>query len=463
MRRTVFLVLADVGLVAISGGVAFWLVAFEGSREGMRSAFGVYQTLIMLASLAYPLVVRVYGGYERKSQLLLAKGLLRVVSAWSTVVALMLGILWANKMSGYFSRMWLGLWVLQTAAIIIVAQWVYFRLNQALYGRFASRLHVIVVGDDQHAAALCRDAYNDPMSSFIVEGYFGRADADMPVPWLGTVDDLLPAFRESSDLEIDELWIMQSQASPELGQSLFESGGLRLYQLRFVPSFRGFEFFGSELERLGRHTLIGISISPQRGVQAILKRTVDLLGAGILLVLLSPLLAFIAMAIRLDSSGPIFFQQQRHGLRGKLFTMWKFRTMFVQHSNPEGRFIQVTQADPRVTPVGRWLRSWSLDELPQLWNVLLGEMSLVGPRPHAAEMNRSVSRQDFRYHLRHKVLPGLTGWAQVKGFRGETRDYALIEARLEHDLYYIEHWTLWLDLRILIWTPFVALTHPNAY
>jgi len=183
------------------------------------------------------------------------------------------------------------------------------------------------------------------------------------------------------------------------------------------------------------------------------------------LVCLSPLMLLVALAIKLDSKGPIFFRQQRFGFNNNLIGVYKFRSMYADQADMHARK-QVTKDDPRVTRVGRFIRKTSLDELPQLINVLRGELSLVGPRPHATQtMAANQLYQDVvgGYFARHRMKPGITGWAQVNGWRGETDTIEKIERRVEHDLYYIENWSLALDLYILTMTPFALLNLKNAY
>jgi Undecaprenyl-phosphate glucose phosphotransferase len=216
----------------------------------------------------------------------------------------------------------------------------------------------------------------------------------------------------------------------------------------------------------GRAGLIGVMSRPLQWRQQIAKRALDLLGASVALVVLWPVLLLTALAIRLDSPGPILFCQPRHGYNHRPVDVWKFRSMHVDDCDPAARRI-VTRDDPRVTRVGRAIRRWSIDELPQLFNVLTGDLSLVGPRPHALNAV-STRQQSFEaivngYAARHKVRPGITGLAQISGWRGEIDDPEALRRRVEHDLQYIENWSIWLDLRILALTPLRLLDTRNAY
>ena len=201
---------------------------------------------------------------------------------------------------------------------------------------------------------------------------------------------------------------------------------------------------------------------PLSGWRTVSKFIEDRVLATVLVVVASPLLLFIAAAIKLDSKGPVLFRQARFGFNNQVITVLKFRTMF--HGRPPEKGVpQAKQDDPRVTRVGRILRHTSMDELPQIFNVLQGKMSLVGPRPHAVEHNEHYAAIIGGYFGRHKVKPGITGWAQINGLRGETETPDKMEARVKHDVYYIDHWSLLFDLYILAMTPYILLTNRNIY
>jgi putative colanic acid biosynthesis UDP-glucose lipid carrier transferase len=209
--------------------------------------------------------------------------------------------------------------------------------------------------------------------------------------------------------------------------------------------------------------MINIFDRPLTGNNLVAKSIEDRVGAFLLLVLLAPLLLLITLAIRLDSAGPALFRQTRYGFNNEEFTVFKFRTMRIAGDERLGSLEQARRNDPRTTPVGRFLRRTSLDELPQLLNVLKGEMSLVGPRPHAVAHNELYSRVIDEYFSRHRVKPGITGWAQVNGLRGETETPDKMRKRVEYDVYYIDHWSLLFDMRILFLTVFVGFVNKNAY
>jgi Undecaprenyl-phosphate glucose phosphotransferase len=228
--------------------------------------------------------------------------------------------------------------------------------------------------------------------------------------------------------------------------------------VRVVPDFSRYMSLQGGVEDFGGLPFISLQGSPVYGWDQVLKRGMDILVAGSLLLVLGPGLGLIALLVKLTSRGPVLYRQERMGLDGRTFSMLKFRSMRVDAEVETGA-VWARSADPRRTRIGAFLRATSLDELPQLWNVLKGEMSLVGPRPERPVFIQEFRKRIPRYMLRHTVKAGMTGWAQVNGWRGDTS----LEKRIEYDLYYIQHWSLWLDLKILWLTSWRGLVNRNAY
>ena len=233
------------------------------------------------------------------------------------------------------------------------------------------------------------------------------------------------------------------------------------FPVSFVPVGAASEIFRRPSRELGNAICLELQRGPLTGIEHAAKRCIDVLFAGVALIALLPMLLIVAVAIKLDSPGPILFRQQRCGFNGKRFQIRKFRTMSVLEDGSS--IVQAKFADKRVTSIGRWLRRTSIDELPQLLNVLDGSMSLVGPRPHAMAHDNQFDKVVRNYAFRRRVKPGLTGWAQVHGCRGPTPTAASIERRVEYDLWYIDNWSLRLDFAILLQTPIEALRGRNAY
>jgi len=229
----------------------------------------------------------------------------------------------------------------------------------------------------------------------------------------------------------------------------------------YVPVGALSEMFRRPTRDLGSTVCVEVQRGPLTFVERAVKRLTDLIGAGLALVIMSPLLAIVVIAIKLDSAGPVLFKQRRCGFNGRSFLIYKFRTMRVLEDGPS--VVQAREVDSRVTRVGKWLRRTSIDELPQLLNVLDGSMSLVGPRPHALSHDGQFDKAVRNYAFRRRVKPGLTGWAQVHGCRGPTPTAASIERRVEYDIWYIDNWSARLDLVILLQTPIEVLRARNAY
>jgi putative colanic acid biosynthesis UDP-glucose lipid carrier transferase len=231
--------------------------------------------------------------------------------------------------------------------------------------------------------------------------------------------------------------------------------------VHWIPDIFSLRLVNHSVNEIAGIPVLTLSETPLTGTRLIAKSLEDRMLSCIILLLVSPLLLLIAVAIKLDSPGPVFFRQQRSGWSGKSFTIWKFRSMR-EHATKEGVIKQAAKCDPRITRLGAFLRRTSLDELPQLVNVLIGDMSLVGPRPHAVQHDEEYSRRITDYFARHHLKPGMTGLAQVRGYRGETRDMNQMVQRVESDIEYINNWSLWLDFTILVRTVF-AFTGKHAH
>jgi putative colanic acid biosynthesis UDP-glucose lipid carrier transferase len=232
--------------------------------------------------------------------------------------------------------------------------------------------------------------------------------------------------------------------------------------IRLFPDIFTFQLLNHSISEVAGFPVIDLSVTPMVGMNQLAKTLLDMTLTPILLIFVAPLMLLIACGVKLSSQGPVLFRQNRLGMDGKEFAVFKFRTM-VLHKEMPGVVVQATKNDVRVTPFGLFLRRSSLDELPQLFNVLRGEMSLVGPRPHAIEHNELYKNAVQGYMLRHKVKPGMTGWAQVNGWRGESDTLEKMQKRVECDLYYIENWSIFFDLWIMVLTALKGLRHSNAY
>jgi Undecaprenyl-phosphate glucose phosphotransferase len=272
---------------------------------------------------------------------------------------------------------------------------------------------------------------------------------------VGHIREVRDVVRESS---VDQVYIALPLSAHEMILHLLRDVSHEMVEVKVVPDLLQHITLRAAVEDLDGVPIVNLSSTPLRGLGSFLKRSMDVGAAAACLVLLAPLFPIVALAVRLTSKGPILYRQERMGLDGRSFELLKFRSMIADAERESGP-VWTEDEDPRVTPVGKFLRKYSLDELPQFWNILRGDMSLVGPRPE-----RPYFVQEFRdriphYMMRHRVRAGLTGWAQVNGWRGNTS----LEKRIEYDLYYIENWSLALDAKILWMTLASGIAHEHAY
>jgi putative colanic acid biosynthesis UDP-glucose lipid carrier transferase len=296
-----------------------------------------------------------------------------------------------------------------------------------------------------------------------VRGFFDdrtddRHPASLRYPVLGKTNELAQYVRTHG---IKMIFISQPISAQPRIRKLIEELQDTTASVYFLPDVYIFDLMQARFDNVGGMPVIAICETPFMGINSMVKRASDLLLASVILMLLAPLMLVIALAVKLTSRGPVIFKQRRYGLYGEKIIVYKFRSMTVAEDGD--KVVQASKNDQRVTPIGGFLRRTSLDELPQFINVLQGRMSLVGPRPHAVAHNEQYRKLIKGYMLRHKVKPGITGWAQVNGLRGETATLDKMEARIQYDLDYLRNWSLWLDLWIILKTVKVVLTRENAF
>jgi Undecaprenyl-phosphate glucose phosphotransferase len=318
--------------------------------------------------------------------------------------------------------------------------------------------HCLIIGTGKLAQRVAHALSLHPEFGLNVQGYLsGRPDM------LGRHLEGLPVIGLYDNLEkfvgsgMDIIFVCLPHDAGTQAEKILEYLSTTTAEVKVVPAIYEFMKLRAEAEMFEGLPLITLQGSPMYGWNHVLKRSTDVIGASLALTIAAPVLLIIAAAVKLTSSGPVFYRQERMGLDGKPFTMLKFRSM--QIDQPGDTVLLTPKDDPRVTPIGRFLRQTSLDELPQLWNVLKGEMSMVGPRPERSWVVEEVRKQIPLYMLKHKMKAGITGWAQVNGWRGDTS----LEKRIEYDLYYIEHWSIWFDIKIMLLTLWKGFIHKHAY
>jgi len=358
------------------------------------------------------------------------------------------------KVSEIFSRGWFITWFLLSYVALILNRACYEKVQQRLLANGISRRNVLILGAEDAVATLTL-ALQFSTGLHIVGTHAPDTSADELSKYFGE--------RENALERVDEVIIAASGLGAEEIRNTFSEISAFPVQIRvFVdPLACDPPFYG--VSRVGQIQLINVRREPIGNWGHFIKKMEDYILGSLFLLIAIPIFAVIAIAIKLDSRGPVFFKQRRHGLNHSIITVYKFRSMSVMDDGEE--VVQAKKNDSRVTPVGAFLRKTSLDELPQLMNVVRGEMSLVGPRPHALAHNKEYSAllKKSNYSSRHLVKPGITGWAQVNGFRGATDDPHLMQERVRCDLYYIDNWSIWFDLEILLLTVVYGFVGKNAY
>lgn len=329
---------------------------------------------------------------------------------------------------------------------------------------------ILIVGQSQLAYYLQRKISDNPWIGEQVIGFIELPDDEKITPikkssarkntpkLLGTIQDL-PRLIDAHDISI--VYIVTPLKNSKALEDIYMNTLDKHVSIHWVPDIFALRLVNHSVKEISGIPVITLSESPLIGMRLLLKAAEDKILSVFILILITPILLLVAIAIKLDSPGPIFFRQNRAGWSGKTFKIWKFRSMYVHKENPD-KLKQAEKNDSRITRVGAFIRKTSLDELPQIFNVLNGDMSLVGPRPHAIQHDKEYSQRIFDYFARHHIKPGITGLAQVRGLRGETKDIDAMIQRIESDIEYINHWSIWLDISILFRT-ISAFTGKDAY
>ena len=458
VRTIEFLMIATLGF-----GIYLLYVGHDG-----QTAHLAYLWPVLLAAAANLLLLQMLDLYRVPAFASFVTSFARIAVAWTIVMGGMMVLAFFFKVGSSFSRVWMVTWYAtallalfgeRLALSFLVKRWI-------SQGRLNRRAVIVGGGPEAERLIAALEASHD--TDIRIVGIFDdRGDARVsPIiagyPKLGTVSELVDFARTSRiDLLIVSLPITAQRRLAEFMQKLWVLPvDIRLSahnnKLRFRP--RTYSFIGNV-------PFIDVSDKPMADWDYVTKWWFDKIVASIALVAFAPLMALIAIAIKIDSRGPVLFKQKRQGFNNELIDVYKFRSMYADETDAEADKL-VTRHDPRVTRVGRLLRKASLDELPQFFNVVKGDLSLVGPRPHALKAKaeeKLYAEVVDGYFARHRVKPGVTGWAQINGWRGETDTEEKIQRRVEHDLYYIENWSVLFDLYILLMTPYALLKGENAY
>jgi putative colanic acid biosynthesis UDP-glucose lipid carrier transferase len=420
-------------------------------------AYGVplnepYQALLIVAALL-ALILFPAGGQKVDVVTSHISSLsLSIISRWCLLVAVLLLLGYATKTSSIFSRRALLTWFVVTPPLLVLAQFVIKILLARLLQSAGNTKRVVIAGASEIGNTLAAKIQSSQFLGMQFEGFFDDRGEDRlsngsSVRLLGKLQELPTYVRERhTDVIFIALPLRNMQRVTEILDQLHDTTA----SIYFVPDVFVFDLIQCRTADIDGVPIVALCETPFQGVQGMIKKASDYTIASLVLLLVSPLMIAIAVAIKLTSPGSVIFKQRRYGLDGREIIVYKFRSMTV--SEDSGEIRQAKRNDARVTRVGAFLRKYSLDELPQFINVLQGRMSVVGPRPHAVAHNEEYRPLIKGYMMRHKVNPGITGLAQVLGYRGETETVDAMRNRVKYDLEYLRHWSLTLDLRIILKT-----------
>ena len=401
-----------------------------------------------------------YGSWRGRSMPLMFAHL---AASWAAVLVLALLFSFLIHHVGDLSRLWMFYWYAAGLACMILTRALLYSTLRTLRRKGLNSKRVLIVGyghtgQEMYRRATRQSWYGYDVKAVHVEGGNPVVPIDPSVDRIDTLENI-PDYVVRH--RIHEIWITLPLSASEELQRLQYLLRNALVDIRWMPDTLSMQILSNKVITFLGMPAVELNQPVSRDLPGIAKDLFDKVFAAVALVLLAPLLLVIAAAIKLTSPGPVLFTQPRLGLNGKEFRVYKFRSMRVHEEG--GKVVQATRGDPRVTRIGAFIRRTSLDELPQFFNVLMGDMSVVGPRPHALQHNELYKDKLEMYMLRHRVKPGITGWAQINGCRGETDTVDKMARRVEFDLQYIQNWSFWMDLKIIAWTACKGWTGNNAY
>jgi Undecaprenyl-phosphate glucose phosphotransferase len=456
--------IADGAIISLMGlGVAALYPGF-----GPLALPQLYIPLIFTVALALPLALHASQNYSLASLLHPLANISTILICWASLIAITSSSIFIAKAADSYSRLWLGSWFLAGAAGLLCTRFAVSTLVKRWNKNGQLNRHAVLVGGGEPARQLYQALSQTEDSDVTLVGIFDdRGDNRFPfdasdLPKLGNITQLIEFVRQA---RVDVLFVTLPLVAEERLLQILKRLWILPVDIRLCAQNQKLRYRPRAYSYVGNVPFLDVFDKPLGDWDNIVKTIEDKIIALIAVILLSPVMLLIASAIKLESRGPVFFKQKRYGFNNELIEVYKFRSMYNEQLDFNAEKL-TTRNDPRVTRVGRFIRRTSLDELPQLFNVLIGNLSLVGPRPHATRAKAADQLYNDvvdGYFARHKVKPGITGWAQVNGWRGQTDTAEKLQRRVEHDLYYIDNWSLPLDLYILARTPFSLLNSENAF
>ena len=452
-------------LYRVTDGVGIYLAYVLGANLSGYTLPTLHGMVVAVAIVAYFLVAGATGMYRSWRGVSADREFLCTAMTWGSAVVFMLLLAFLTQTTQYYPRSLSLIWFAAAPLLIILLRGSVRLVQRQLHSRGLNTRGMAIVGINKLGIQLGEAAQAAPELGLKLTGFYDDRPIDRTPPLpeslgsrIGNISELVDHARQG---RVDMILITFPMRAEDRIRGVLDQLADTTASVYVVPDFFVFELLHSRWTNIGGLPVVSVFETPLYGVDGVLKRAFDIALSGILLIVLSVPMILIGLLIRSTSRGPAIFRQRRYGLDGRQILVWKFRTMRVCEDGDHA--VQVTTNDARVTPVGRVLRRMSLDELPQLFNVFIGSMSLVGPRPHPNALNEQFRRRIQGYMLRHKVKPGITGLAQVSGWRGETETLDKMAKRIECDHQYIREWSLLLDSQILVKTVLVVLSRRDAY
>ena len=443
-------------------GVSLLSYAVHGIYTGLWTLENQYIVSIGLSSLLIFLIfqnVGIYASWRGRSKFTRFQ---RITYAWILIAILLVIVSALFKNTAQFSRVWFTVWFFSSLLYLNVYRLILDVALSISRKKGWNHKNIIIFGAGVLGESVGETILKSEWIGFRVSAYF---DDDSSKEGLSVNGIHVHSPKRMEDFvkknDIKELWIALPFSSEKRIKSLLYELRHVSISIKFIPDIFGFRLLHQQISEIAGIPVVQINGTPIQGINRVVKEIEDRILSFIILVLLSPFLFIIAIAIKIDSKGPVLFKQVRNGWDGKKIKVYKFRSM--KADAEASGFVQAVKNDSRVTKIGAFLRKTSLDELPQFLNVLQGRMSIVGPRPHVISQNEEYKDQVEYYMQRHRVKPGITGWAQVNGLRGETDTLSKMSKRVEYDLYYIENWSFWFDIKIILLTILKGFINKNAY
>ena len=456
-QRLISVIQRSLDVVIISGCLWINHVFYQGASV----APSLYIITALLGSSFFYMIGSSNGLYQSWRFEALSTQLKVITQTWLITAISLLILGWAIKASSDLSRVVVGFWLISTPFVLLLSRIVVRQVLNHLRNMGRNTRNIAIVGHGELAELFRQEVKSNPWMGYHIKGFYAEQNPaeQHQDDYLGDYSYLL---QDAKNGILDEIFIALPMSEEENIRQLIIDLSDGATPIHIVPDLFFSKLMHARMSSIGNMATISVFNSPHDDFSSLLKRLEDILLSIPILILIGPLMVAIALMIKLSSRGPVLFKQKRYGIGSDAISVWKFRSMHVCENDSQN-IQQAQKNDSRITPLGGFLRKTSLDELPQFINVLQGSMSIVGPRPHAVAHNELYRKDIEGYMLRHLVKPGITGWAQVNGWRGETDTLDKMEKRIEFDLFYIRHWSILFDLKIIALTVFKGFFNKNAY